>query len=449
MRRFVSVLSVLGLAAGLLILEGNATAEVPRASYVEIDPSMGDIVSPEGVDSSIIFLNRCEGGCTLYPGYNDSRTNRSSIIGGTVNVSAFEHGDMAWDSVVNCVKGMYEPFGVTITDQDPGNVPHFEAIVAGTPQEIGAGNGVGGIAPFSCGVINNAITYSFANIYGSAQSICETVAQETAHAFGLEHEYLCEDPMTYLNSCGKKTFQNQAVQCGEYSPRNCQCGSSTQNSVQEITSIFGPGTPTPPSVEIIRPVNGDFVEPGFVIEATAEDDFGSITKVEVSLNGVVIAESTLQPYIFNAPATLSGGVVEVSVTAWDNRDTPTTKTVNVTQGEPCQQGDCADDEVCVAGRCVPGPGQMGGLGAQCESPEDCLSSLCGGDSEGNRFCAEKCDGEGSCPSGFACIDSGDMNVGDVCWPGEEGGCNTSGGGTAPAGAALLLAMLFYFRRRSM
>ncbi|HUH00433.1 MAG TPA: hypothetical protein VML75_00480, partial [Kofleriaceae bacterium] len=174
----------------------------------------------------------------------------SSIISGTVTVREFNAGNSAWNAVVACVKAMYEPFGVEITDQDPGStVSHFEAIVAGYPQDIGAGSGVGGVSPFSCGIINNAITYSFANIYGgSVQDICEVVAQETAHAFGLDHEYYCPDPMTYLYGCGAKQFRDYNAPCGEGSARQCACGGSTQNSYQKILSIFGPGTPTPPTV---------------------------------------------------------------------------------------------------------------------------------------------------------------------------------------------------------
>jgi hypothetical protein len=138
---------------------------------------------------------------------------------------------------VSCVAALYQPFGVVVTDVDPGSAPHFEAIVAGAPGEIGA-SGIGGVSPFACGVIDNAITYSFANIYGSVQDICDTVAQESAHAFGLEHEYLCEDPMTYLTGCGAKVFQDVDAPCGELAPRDCECGGPTQNSFQVLTDVF-------------------------------------------------------------------------------------------------------------------------------------------------------------------------------------------------------------------
>src|SRR6185503_16308159 len=98
----------------------------------------------------------------------------------------------------------------------------------------------GGVSPFSCGVINNAITFSFANIYqGYIPEICWTVAQESAHAFGLDHEYLCEDPMTYRYDCDdRKWFRDVDAPCGEYGGRECSCGGQTQNSFASIRAEF-------------------------------------------------------------------------------------------------------------------------------------------------------------------------------------------------------------------
>jgi uncharacterized protein (TIGR03382 family) len=412
---------------------------------VTVDSSMADIVDPASHTSNIIYLNRCEGGCIINRGFNDSRTNTSSIVGGQSSIGAFAHGDVSWGAVVQCVALMYEPYGIEITDVDPGNISHFEAIVAGIPQDIGAGNGVGGVAPFSCGIINNAITFSFANIYGSPQSICETVAQETAHAFGLEHEFLCEDPMTYLNGCGKKSFQDINSQCGEFEGRNCQCGGATQNSHQELLAHFGPGVPTPPDVNIIRPTAGQQVEPAFAIEVTASDSRG-ITKAELWINNQYITESNLPPFFFNAPPDLSGGVLNVEVRAYDPLGEMGSATVQVVQGEPCSEGDCGDGEVCVSGRCVAGPGSPGGLGQVCADNDECVSGLCGADAEGNRYCSEPCD-NGQCPGGFQCLSAGDS--GGVCWPGaSEGGCNTSGGTPSlPFTLAFALGMLALVSRR--
>jgi MYXO-CTERM domain-containing protein len=426
----------------------------PRGSYVEIDPSMAEIVQPHSHTSNVIYLNGCfkPGDCALSPGFESSIQNRSSIIDGSVTLSAFNAGPVAWDAVVRCVKQAYEPFGVEVTDEDPGNVPHFEAIVGGRPQEIGIGGGVGGVAPFSCGIINNAVTFSFANIYdGYVPQICWTVAQETAHAFGLDHEYLCADPMTYLGECGaSKTFQDVDAQCGEFSPRQCQCGGAKQNSFRRIRDHFGTGKPTPPEVVITDPPDGKRVEPGYVVRANAMDN-SPIQRVDLYINGQLIHSTNLPPYVFNAPTDISNGVHRIEVRAVDALDYVGTTRINVVQGAPCNSaGDCGDAETCVDGRCVAGPGTPGGLGETCASNEDCVSGLCG-NSDSGSFCAEECEPENhGCPDGFGCRETSDIAV---CWPGyEDGGCGCrvgarDGARAVPLLFALMLGASLVLRRR--
>src|SRR5690606_7201447 len=169
----------------------------PRGTYQVVPEELAPAATSH--TSDIIYLNRCVGGCTITPGKENSRTNTSSIAGVTRTISEFKHDDAAWDAVVRCVRDIYEPYAIEITDEDPGNQPHFEAIVAGMPEELGRETSIGGVAPYRCQIINDAISFSFANRYRDPQDICVTVAQETAHAFGLDHEFLCSDPMTYLS----------------------------------------------------------------------------------------------------------------------------------------------------------------------------------------------------------------------------------------------------------
>jgi len=362
---------VSGLCLGLSVaaLASAARAERPRASYRWVDPSRLDVAEAQHHSSNVIYLNPCAGGCTIQPGWDDSRIDTSSIVTRTVTISEFAHGPAAWDAVVSCVAGMYEPFGVVVTDVDPGSAPHFEAIVAGAAANIGA-NGIGGLSPFTCGVIDNAITYSFANMYGSVQDICETVAQETAHAFGLEHEYLCEDPMTYLTGCGAKSFQDTDAACGEFSPRDCECGGATQNSFQMLLREFDAGQPTPPALAIVAPRDGDLVQPGFVVEVEAGDNVG-IGEVAVWLNDQLVAESGQPPFVFNAPDTLAVGPVAVRVQATDNRGETSEKTITVEMGAPCSDDDsCAGGEVCRSGRCEADPGDDGSGGCRAAGESD-------------------------------------------------------------------------------
>lgn len=258
----------------------------------------------------IVFLNRHGG--TYKPGPDNSAKNTSSIPSFTAKISPYEKSEAAWKQVLACVQAQFADYNVTITDQDPGNVPHVEAVVGGHPGQAGLGGGVGGIAPMNgdCSTVETAIVYVFTQALGGVQHDCEVTAHEVGHAIGLDHEYLCKDPMTYLTGCGAKTFQDEAAWCGEYAARQCMCGGK-QNSVQFLLGRLGPnegdpggggppdpgaggGAPDPagaggggpdpiggddkaaPSVAIVSPADGALLPKGGSIQvvATASDDVG-------------------------------------------------------------------------------------------------------------------------------------------------------------------------------
>ncbi len=439
------------LVAAALAWAPAAHAEPARGSYLPADLSRVHLRSPgsaESHSSNIIYLNGCFGsGCDITPGDDSSIDNTSSIITSTGHLDAFTGSDEEWQAIVDCVRDTYAPFDIIITDEDPSPADHFEAIVAGSPEQIGMPMGVGGVAPYVCGeTINNAITYTFSTFIGNdiAQT-CWTIAQESAHAFGLDHELLCSDPMTYLNSCDPlKRFQNQDAPCGEYQARACQCNGPKQNSYAYLLEHFGAGIPTPPSVAITSPADGAQVELGFIVRVDAVDDL-RVDRVELRVNHQLVGTAESEPFIFNVPE-LSDGRMQVEVTAFDNYDYSASASIEVVQGEPCRKSsNCASLEVCVAGRCVPGPEVEGGLGQSCTDGLQCISGDCGHSSEGS-YCTETCgQGLGGCPSGFGCLDTGDRSV---CWPGykQDGGCSVASVASS-ANWLLALLMLALARRR--
>ncbi|MBL0220697.1 MAG: hypothetical protein IPQ07_43370 [Myxococcales bacterium] len=418
--------------------------ERPQATYRFIDPGLpttvGDGVSAAGGVSNVIYLNNCKpNGCQVTPGNDDSVNNRSSIPDQASTVSPWGYSDAVWTQVVDCVKATYAPFGVQIVTSRPTSGNYHMAIVAGTPQNVQMQQGVGGVSPYTCGYIPNAISFSFAGVYGpNVDDICWTVAQETAHSWGLDHKFDNKDPMTYLQSGPtRKVFQNMAGSCGEYQARACQCGGSTMNSFQEILQTFGGSTPTPPTVTITSPKAGDNLPVGFPIRADIMDDIGA-SKAELRIDGNLVSTLTSAPWVWNAPATVGQGTHTIKVTGYDIGNTPAEASVSITIGAACKKpGDCANDtDTCVDGRCVAGEGVTGGLGSTCTKNEECKSGQCGSDGTGNSYCVENCNPESDgCPSGFGCISAGAS--GGVCWPGAGGGgggCNT---GTDNGGAIFL------------
>lgn len=431
-----------------------------------------------------IFLERCVGGCTVrFGANNDARTNTSSIpkqptslIGEFMN-SQQQRGaaaDAEWAQIVQCMREVYSPYDVAVTEVRPAGSYH-EVIIAGQPGDIGLEPDILGVAPLAsdCRAIDNVISFTFANHHPPADrvlNVCWTAAQESAHAFGLDHEYAfsgnrsaCSDPMTYRNDCGgEKFFRNEPATCGEYSVRACKCG-PTQNSHQKLLSVFGPGKSIvePPAITMLSPVAGGGL--GRTVTAQAGGKRG-VARVEAWFNGFAWAttpgapfgvggQANPAPYAMTVPAQLPDGVIDVQAVAFDDLGARTASPpVTLTKGAPCATAStCAAGQRCEAGKCFWDP-PRGELGDGCPYPQFCKSLLCWG-SEGEKVCTQECRPEDTdaCPGGFRCETSPSGN-GTVCLPVDSGGCcrvDRSGApGLTQAGlAALVLGALARRRRR--
>ncbi|MBA3817494.1 MAG: Ig-like domain-containing protein [Deltaproteobacteria bacterium] len=436
----------------------------PQAGYVIQDPGLpvleGDAVHAAPNFSNVIYLNNCKagGGCKINPGSNNATVlvPTSTIPDQQSVVQPFAYSDAVWQEVVACVKRSYAPFAVTVVDERPASGNYHMAIVAGVPQDVQMQQGVGGVSPFACGYIPNAVSFSFANVYGgSVDDICWTVAQETAHSWGLDHKFDNRDPMTYLSSGPSlKVFQNTEGACGEFSARDCQCGGNAMNSFKDILETFGSSTPTPPMVSAQTPMEGETVQPMFPIKIAISDDI-AVTKAELRIDGMLISTLTGQQqvggvFIWNAPASVGQGRHKITVTGYDIAGTPAQLDINVTLGMACSKpADCdKDTDTCVDGRCVAGSGVDGGLGTSCATGTECASGQCASDAAGEMHCVEMCTPSADgCPSSFDCLPTaGDMGV---CWPGGDdgGGCSTGGNDAAPGLLLLGVVGLLATRRR--
>jgi hypothetical protein len=196
------------------------------------------------VESRTIYLNPY--GVILTPGDNDSRADVSSIVTAPTVLYGWDTDIDTWNETVDCMKEIYAPFDVTITDEDPGDVPHIEAVFGGSPTDVGLPENVAGVSPFTtdCAVIENSIVFAFTEVMpNDSRLVCEVMAQEVAHSFGLDHEMLPEDPMTYLPYLGERTFQNTMASCGEFGDRMCGINGNVcryqQNSFKLLTTRLG------------------------------------------------------------------------------------------------------------------------------------------------------------------------------------------------------------------
>ncbi|HEU0037497.1 MAG TPA: Ig-like domain-containing protein [Kofleriaceae bacterium] len=278
--------------------------------------------------SRILYLNK--NGVTLSPGNNDSRTNRSSIVSAQTTIQPWAVSATTWTATVACVREIFAPFDVQVVETDPGNVPHIEAIFGGSPGQVGLPNGVAGVSPFTtdCSIIENSIVFTFTDVIpADARLACEIQAQEIAHSFGLDHELLASDPMTYLPYNGNRAFQNQTASCGEDVSRPCGIGGSVcrpnQNSVTLLTERLGAagaaGDTIAPSVDVISPTNGAVVPPGFTINFDATDNIG-VTSATLYVDGTMADTLSAPPFAFVTSSSLSEGTHTFKVEATDGKN---------------------------------------------------------------------------------------------------------------------------------
>jgi len=306
---------------------------LPRSTYIRVPadgPRIHRAVTFAPGDQHVIYLNK--NGGRYEPGWNDdSIGNVSSIVQWQVDMAPYPYGDSSWSAVLQCMRDLYAPFNVEVTDVDPGDVPHSEVVVSGHPTDIGMGNGVGGVAPMACQAIQGAVSFAFPETYGDDPTgICEAAGQESAHAFGLDHELLCSDIMTY-QFCGPKKFEAEDSECGEFNARPCACGGDIQNSHEYLLEVLGPAAPQsdPPVVTIVRPAETDEVEAGFEVEVDVVDD-GAILRVELHIDGELVGSRFEEPWDIEAPEELTLGPHEVEVVAFDETNVEGTAAVNVT-----------------------------------------------------------------------------------------------------------------------
>lgn len=199
--------------------------------------------------SKTIYLERHV--IELKPGEDDASAGFSSVLASAgvktpMKTKGWGGGDARWKSLVGCVTKMFSPFDVVITDQRPADANFLMVVVGGTPLDVGIKDAhhVSGLAPFNGSVIPRAVVFGFsATSNNDVRQTCETIAMEVAHAYGLDHEYLCKDVMTYLAGCGTKTFVDADAPCGEGKKRACEGGEKTQNSYRRLVDVLGARVP--------------------------------------------------------------------------------------------------------------------------------------------------------------------------------------------------------------
>lgn len=248
--RDANVLHLIGVTTCLLVVAASALADetariADRMESTNMTPPW-NADSLHGTPPPVLYLNRCEGNCTVLPGNDDAITNRSSLVGTTRILPEFAYSDESWNTLKQCVRRVYSEYRVTVTDIDPGNVPHRELMIGGTPGNLGMSNGIMGVSPWACGVpIPNAIAFVFSAAHpDETAELCWTATHEAGHLFGLDHEFHEPDSMTYAALTTQfKHFTDFDSECfdqntGQQTPCNCGAG-AIQNTDLALATLLG------------------------------------------------------------------------------------------------------------------------------------------------------------------------------------------------------------------
>lgn len=202
--------------------------------------------------SRVIYLEAAP--VTVRAGADDAARLTSSLLDSPVaRMPGWDGGPVRWRRLVRCVQRLFEPFDVVVTDHRPARDEYMAVLVGGLPRDAGLDeDDITGIAPFDGGPIPRAVVFGFAAAMDDdVEETCETIAHEVAHAYGLDHEYLCSDVMTYLDGCGAKRFVDQPAPCGEDRRARCADGTAVQDSYRRLLDVLGPRAA--PSASPVRP----------------------------------------------------------------------------------------------------------------------------------------------------------------------------------------------------
>jgi hypothetical protein len=314
--------------------------------------------------SRTIYLNK--NGITLSPGANDSATNRSTVVTQQTAVPAWNVSASVWSSTVSCIREVFAPFNLTITETDPGSVPHIEAVFGGSAALLGQPSNLAGVSPFTadCAVIESSIVFAFMGaLPADPRLACEVMAQEIAHSYGLDHVMVASELMTYLPFEGRRWFQNMNASCGEDKARPCGLNGSvcrqTQNSVAMLIDRVGlkaaAGDTVVPTVFISSPRDAAIVPPTFNVRFTAEDNT-KVAMASLYIDGVPSGSAMMAPFVIPVPSGLPEGSHRLRVVATDGTNEKAKEiVVTVQKGASSPDGD--DD---VVGSCSAAGGGGGG-----------------------------------------------------------------------------------------
>ncbi len=277
-------------------------------------------LEPRAAQSTVVYINF--DGASLSYGLDDSTRNVTAL-----EDQAGEFPDYGGSSqraaVVQAVANDFAPYDVVLVEERPQGIDYTMALVG--PNGVGS---VLGVALLDCDNDSpNNIVFAFHHDGDgySAGSQANTISQEVAHSFGLEHVDHAGDVMYPVSTGGDPLFMDAClpivpaddVVCAAQHRRQCEPG--YQNSFRELFDLLGPARSDdePPVVYVSAPGDGDELATAtpFDIIARAYDDH-AVANVVLFVDDANIGSRMSAPYSW-AVAGLDEGIYEVYAIAVD------------------------------------------------------------------------------------------------------------------------------------
>src|SRR5262249_8541330 len=148
------------------------------------------------------------------------------------------------------------------------------------------------------------LSFAFADVLGSdPQETATTIAQESAHGFGLSHVDDMADVMYPMVNRYANGFQNKRMRIFDLGGSSDCTATRSQTSYTLLQGNVGAAPPdtTAPTIAVTAPTAGATLPSGFMVSFDAADD-RALQNVDLIVNGAHYGTRNLPPWSWDVPA---------------------------------------------------------------------------------------------------------------------------------------------------
>jgi hypothetical protein len=200
----------------------------------------------EGRASEVLYLNFSDGTEDIVRADTDDAALNRSIMGSVTGYPAFAWPGMDTEEarrqlvheLTEQINDVFRPYDIIVTTSRPAAGRYTMVMIGGSPSLFAMDPRVAGVAYMDCENRQDAnVVFAFPTpLGGSLHGLFSTIAQEAAHAFGLQHSSDPNDIMYPRVDLAQRGFIDRESVVA--SPKFC--GADTQNSHRRLLALLGP-----------------------------------------------------------------------------------------------------------------------------------------------------------------------------------------------------------------